>query len=523
MREASVRKGSAAVPTQCWAPAAGLVRGAVRVEEVSRAWVRPWRVYPQQLRALESCLAWYPGVFRQMASCTAGVRLEFETDSSEVRVEVRVDEEPTATRRVLEAIDGRAAVAVHTRDGHVPADAPSAALPPHDGISADVDGRHLAARMPEPAPAAGRTRDEWGPSVTFGLEEGASGDLLQLPGFGETHRVRVWLPALRGCELGRVAGNGTFVRPVEDEGDGPRGGLVVLGDSVAQGFVCEDPAMAWPSLVSSRLGLPLVNQSIGAQVFQPSSLMGLEALPAPEVVVVALGANYRYGRCSERVVSREVADLLFSVDRLWPEAGLVVVLPAPAGDRSVARGSCYESVPGIVEEAVGRLRSRRVAAGHAAVVLCAAPELSGEELLADADGHPTPAGSETLAEAVCDAISALECRCLRDFGVFGRCGACVKAPEPEEGGLPEAPEVEPEEPLAEPDPATPPAEPSAPEPAAEPELAAELAEPLATEPSEPSVPAASDVPAAVRVAPAVEATHGERSVRASRKRSRRRR
>lgn len=92
--------GAAAEPS-CCAYARELVRGAIELEELPYGWVRPWRFSAAQRRALASCLAWYPGIYRQMAACTAGVRLEFETDASEVFIEVRTDREPRATRNVL--------------------------------------------------------------------------------------------------------------------------------------------------------------------------------------------------------------------------------------------------------------------------------------------------------------------------------------------------------------------------------------------------------------------------------------
>ena len=50
----------------------------------------------------------------------------------------------------------------------------------------------------------------------------------------------------------------------------------------------------------------------------------------------------------------------------------------------------------------------------------------GEELLSDADGHPTAEGARILAGFVGARLDELlECTCLRDFGQFGRCGACL--------------------------------------------------------------------------------------------------
>lgn len=400
----------------CCAYARELVRGAVELEELPYGWVRPWRFSAGQRRALASCLAWYPGIFRQMATCTAGIRLEFETDASEVFIEVRTDREPRATRNVLRGMKPEVGDA-------------SAA---HDGFSFDVDGKHRAGEVRlgpvvgsyAAATAAASMPGEWAAGITLELGELSGRDgLIELPGFGRSHRVCVWLPALRGCELGRIAGNGTFVRAVEGAEEPV---LLVLGDSVAQGFTTDDPALAWPSLVSRELGMPLVNQSVGAQVFQESAVAPLPTnAGTPALVIVALGANYRYGRCNERVVAREIAAFLEHVDELWPSVPLVVLKPH-VGAREPVAGSCFERVPALIDDAVARVRRRRMAAGAPAVLSLATPALE-ERQLSDADGHLTAAGAASLARFVLGELPKLECRCLAETGRYGRCGACGQA------------------------------------------------------------------------------------------------
>ena len=90
-------------------------------------------------------------------------------------------------------------------------------------------------------------------------------------------------------------------------------------------------------------------------------------------------------------------------------------------------GSCYPFIGKIIGDAVARVRARRVSEGRAAVYEVVQPEL-GEELLSDADGHPTAEGARILADFVSARLDELiECTCLRDFGQFGRCVACLVA------------------------------------------------------------------------------------------------
>ena len=310
------------------APAAGLLHGVVSAVEQDYRWVRPRRFSDAQMRALGSCQAWHPGLYRQMARSTAGMCVEFETDASEVALEVRVDGEPKGTRAVLDD------VARHTgQQGAV-----------LDGISADVDGRHLACRMPDVGQQV----------LVFSLcgndPEDALG-LQPLPGMARTRHVRIWLPALRGCVVRDVLCDGSFVRPVAH-----RQHLLVLGDSIVQGFVSGDPAYAWPSLLAQRLGLDVINQGVAGQVFQPGSLFGLADSVNPARIMVAFGANYRFEPCVARRLAPDVRAYLLEVARLWPEVPTQVLTPLWHDEAaSPSHGmSCWEQMPALITAQVAK-------------------------------------------------------------------------------------------------------------------------------------------------------------------------
>ena len=345
-------------------PAADLLHGVVGVAEQDGRWVRPLRFSEEQLRALGSCQAWHPGLYRQMARTTSGVTVEFETDAREVALELRVDAEPRATRSVLELLDQPAGMAPQ----------------PHDGVSADVDGRHLWCGMPEVGTSLVRIE------LAGSDPEDALG-LQPLPGMGRTRLVRIWLPALRGCEVRDLLHDGSFVRPVPQ-----RGCLLALGDSITQGFVSEDPAHAWPALFASRLKLDLVNQGLAGQVFQPDTLYGLAGLLKVERIVVAYGANYRQEPCGAQLVSREIRSYLAELARLWPKVPVQVISPlwhdeqaAPTHPRS-----CYAQIPDFISTA---------AAAHEQMSFVDGLELVEHEtaLLADGAVHPNERAHRKIA------------------------------------------------------------------------------------------------------------------------------
>ena len=349
------------------APAAGLLHGEVNVIEQDFRWVRPLRFCDDQLRALGSCQAWHPGLFRQMARTTAGISIEFETDGDNVALELRVDGEPKGTREVLEVMDRS------QQDGALP----------HDGVSASVDKRQLGCQMPE----RDQTIVAWQLS---GFDPEDAMGLQHLPGMARTRHVRIWLPALRGCMVRDVISDGSFVRPVPH-----RQNLLVLGDSIAQGFVSGDPSSSWPSLLAQRLGLGLVNQGIGGQVFQPGSLFGLAGIIDPARIVVAFGANYRYEPCMARRVSLDIRSYLGEVSRLWPDVPTHVLTPIWHNEEAwPSHGmSCYKQVPDLIAAQV---------AVHEQMVLVDGLELLDHDAKYFADGyeHPNEAGCKQIANRI---------------------------------------------------------------------------------------------------------------------------
>lgn len=354
-------------------PAAGLLHGAVSAVAHDFRWVRPLRFSEDQMRALGSCQAWHPGLFRQMARTTAGIRVEFETDAEQVALEVRIDAEPRGTRAALDAVDRGEA-------GQLPG---AMLAKPHDGLSADVDGRHIWCGMP----AAGETLVEL--TLSGNDPEDAMG-LQPLPGLARMRRVCIWLPALRGCEVRDVYCDGSVVRPVTK-----RKNLLVLGDAFAQGFVSEDPAAAWPSLLANRLKLDLVNQGIQGQVFQPGSLFGLADSVDPERIVVAYGASYRHETCMARRVSRDVRAYLAELSRLWPKVPTHVITPLWHEEQTCPSHamSCHEKVPSLIEACVS---------AHPQMKLIDGLELLDHDASVYADGceYPGVQGNRKIAQRI---------------------------------------------------------------------------------------------------------------------------
>ncbi|MDO4428986.1 MAG: SGNH/GDSL hydrolase family protein [Atopobiaceae bacterium] len=342
--------------------AADLLHGCVGCAPESEGWVRPVRFTTAQLRALGSVRAWHPGLYKRMAACTAGVCLEFETDASHVSVEVAPGAVPRGTVSTLRDVERHSGSAPDPGVVSVEIDD----LPP---VAVRPDDRHL---------------------VEIDLSEpGADpADPVALPGMGRRRRVRVWLPCLTTCAVRDVFFDGGHLGPIAE-----RRTLLVLGDSIAQGFVADQPAATWPALLARRAGLDLVNQGVGGQVFQPGSLWGMEELD-PAAIVVELGENYRYEPCAASAIGRDVRAYLSEVASAWPETP-TWVLGVPPHTEDVYPThprSCFAEVDDIISDAAGR---------HPSMTLVdASTLLDGDrlgELLADGSDHPGPRGQEMIA------------------------------------------------------------------------------------------------------------------------------
>lgn len=357
------------MPTEVSSPAAELLHGAVAVLDAGDGWVRPSRFSSSQLRALGSVRAWHPGLYRQMAACTAGVTVEFETDGSEAVLELRMGEVPGGTAGALED------VARHT--GVEPARP--------DAVFVDVDGRHLGPLFPDVQSLL---------SIDLADPEATA---LPLPGLGEPRRVRVWLPCLMPCELRSVTANGALLEPV-----GPRRALLVLGDSIAQGFCAEDPSRTWAALLADHLGLDLVNQGVGGQVFQPGTVCGARGLDAA-AVVVELGENYRFEPCGADAVERDVRSHLAEVAATFPDVPTWVLTTPPHLEVAYPTHprSCFSEVDRIIADAAARHPQMRLVNAGALLDAHLLPRL-----LTDGSDHPGPEGHAMMAERLSFVVDA---------------------------------------------------------------------------------------------------------------------
>lgn len=374
-----------------------LLHGVVASTQLSKGWIHPWRVTTSQYRQLGSCRAWHPGLYRQMARTSAGIFLEFDTDSSELVLEVALDEVPEGSQAMLDIAETLRAsyphdvvcgedvrykntsqknVAITTNPAFEELDAHSCL---YEGLSIDIDDRHLSHIFPDPTSN----------TISIYCDDPATRplqDMVQLPGFGGEHHVRIWLPSLRSARVRNLWGNGSYIRPRKQ-----RPCVLVLGDSISQGFITGCSACTWSEVMASLLNVDVVNQAIGGAVFQSGLILGLSASVSPSAIIVALGANYRYEACSGIEVMRDIHQYFEEIHRVWPHVPTWVTSPIYHSPDLYPEHpmSIYHEVEAYIKRGISAFEHMHFVSGTTLMD-------HDVQLFADAYGHPGMLGAREL-------------------------------------------------------------------------------------------------------------------------------
>lgn len=386
------------------ASAVDFLHGALDFDMLPLGWVRPQRFMPLQRRGLGSVQAWHPGLYRQMAQTSAGICLEFETDSSEIALEFRV---APLWRGVRKLVDAAAAQQVN-----------------FDAISCEVDGqwcepswgsvRRLvwedraaldaqvkAASASEHSSTDSSESDGEQPKntrpaqasriVSFDLRFDThmrDAHMATLPGFGTTHQVRLWLPCYHTTEIRQLFGNGSFFKPVAS-----RPLLWVMGDAATQGLAAGDPGHTWAARLARERGWDLLNQGIIGQVFQPGVAAQLASeAPSLAAVVVAFGESLRHERALRDEVARALHTCLQEIALNWPKIPCFVLTPFWHSEENFPTHaqSPFAELASLLEASVASFDQMMLVDGHALME-------NRSRALGGSSGLPAEASHKTIA------------------------------------------------------------------------------------------------------------------------------
>ena len=155
---------------------------------------------------------------------------------------------------------------------------------------------------------------------------GAEGELekddkimLSLP--EGTHRIALYFPALYQVSVkDMVLENATFATPVEKKLK-----MLALGDSITHGYDAVYSALSYINITADALDASLVNQAIGAEIFNPGIVDGNLGF-TPDIVTVAYGTN-DFNKCTRAAFTESANEFYARLRSAFPNAKIFALLP----------------------------------------------------------------------------------------------------------------------------------------------------------------------------------------------------
>ena len=337
------------------------MRGAVRLVRRSDGLTTPSRFFPKQARTLSELGRGH------RAQATAGICVDFVTTGDEI----------TFDCEVLAKIDPYSRMYQETMALTEPGVAPEAGAMDAIDVVVEGHGRYLVP-----------------------VRSGHIEVPFENP-WGQACEVRICLPYMMSVAVGNLATNGTLdPAPARDT-------LLVLGDSIFQGFTAGRPSFAIAAQLAHGMDLDLINQAVAGYIFDENTLRGLGQLREnpPACIIVAYGTN-DWGRISSVSALRTSArSYLERLNRAFPEVPTYVISPlwradkdeeSPSGKRL---GWMYK----MLKNACKGLSNMHVIRGF---------DLLPHDGAYMADGrlHPNAAGATIVAERLLKAIKEVQAR-----------------------------------------------------------------------------------------------------------------
>jgi len=221
-------------------------------------------------------------------------------------------------------------------------------------------------------------------------EEKEGSVALPLP--AGTHRVVLYLPASFSVSLRDVVvKNATFATPITKQLK-----MLSMGDSITHGYHAVYPSLSYVNLIADALDASVVNQGIGAEVFNPGVVDGDLGF-TPDVVTVAYGTNNWYKSTRQDFV-RDAGEFYARVRKAFPTAKIFGMLP-------IWRSDCDRIVTEVTfAEAREIVRAAATATKNITVIDCDpfVPHLP--DFFSDKSVHPNDLGFQCYAAGLLKAL-----------------------------------------------------------------------------------------------------------------------
>lgn len=208
--------------------------------------------------------------------------------------------------------------------------------------------------------------------------------------------VVLYLPQLASAVLQELTlDDGCWIEPLPQA---PK--LLILGDSITQGYDARFPSYAYASRIADLLGMEARNKGIGGERFFPALAEASDTGFEPELVTVAYGTN-DWSSCKAEAIQAEMTAFYRALSKAYPTAQIAAISPIWRTDWRAERPS---GAFGVIHDWI------RQVANDLPNVTC----INGLDLIPHdpacfaPDGlHPNEIGFAYYAERLADRLQAL--------------------------------------------------------------------------------------------------------------------
>ena len=205
-------------------------------------------------------------------------------------------------------------------------------------------------------------------------------------------KVVVYFPwSVRSEIISLDIDNGAFVRPVEHTAK-----ILLFGDSITHGYDAEFPDESYASLLTDAFGAEGFNKGIGGEVFRPE-LAALADGFTPDIVTVAYGTNDWGGRTKEEFDST-CEGFYKNLSALYPNSKIFALSP-------IWRGSAYKTTKvGSFDYLASKIKSVASALPNVTFIDCTNFVPHSAEMFAPDVLHPNSRGFSHYGKNLIDEI-----------------------------------------------------------------------------------------------------------------------
>ena len=179
----------------------------------------------------------------------------------------------------------------------------------------------------------------------------------------------------------------------------PQKRVLVLGDSITQGYDALRPSGRYAAIMCDRLGAEEINKGIGAEYFFPP-LAATKDDFTPDLITVAYGTN-DWGAYTEEVFCENCRSFFESLRASYPSSPIVAFTPIWRKNHTEKRiFGDFARVGECIHEQTAHIENLVVVDGYDFIP-------HDEVYFADLYLHPNDKGFAHYAEGVCRALAAL--------------------------------------------------------------------------------------------------------------------